>query len=170
MQKREGKRTQRRCAAALDLIWSGWWVHDGALVFKWMGYAIFRWMCSLTFDRRESCSGTSFPSEKSSLARSMATESRFALGGFAGFPFKWDGFAGFLFKWDGLFWVWDFFCLDWLCCIFGLIWYYEVFWIWWYCWVWENGDFENFNFWVCVLRSGFVFLFKTHIDLNSCNF
>ena len=30
-----------------------------------------------------------------------------------------------------------------------------------------------FHFWVCVLRSGFVFLlflFKTHLDLNSCDF
>ena len=31
----------------------------------------------------------------------------------------------------------------------------------------------DFNFWVCVFRSGFVFLlflFKTHLDLNSCDF
>ena len=31
----------------------------------------------------------------------------------------------------------------------------------------------DFNFWICVLRSGFVFLlflFKTHLDLNSCDF
>ena len=27
-----------------------------------------------------------------------------------------------------------------------------------------------FNFWVCVLRSGFVFLFNTHLDLNSYDF
>ena len=27
-----------------------------------------------------------------------------------------------------------------------------------------------FNFWVCVLRSEFVFLFKTHLDLNSYDF
>ena len=34
----------------------------------------------------------------------------------------WGGFARF--AWDGFFWVWDFFCLNWLCCIFGLIWYF----------------------------------------------
>ena len=44
--------------------------------------------CALSCLTDESCSGTSFPSEKSSLAGSMATESGFALGGFAGFPFK----------------------------------------------------------------------------------
>ena len=30
-----------------------------------------------------------------------------------------------------------------------------------------------FNFWVCVLKSGFVlllFLFKIHLNLNSCDF
>ena len=26
------------------------------------------------------------------------------------------------------------------------------------------------NLWICVLRSGFVFLFKTHLDLNSYDF
>ena len=30
----------------------------------------------------------------------------------------------------------------------------------------KNCDFEIFNFWVCVLRSEFEFLFKTHFDLN----
>ena len=41
--------------------------------------------CALSRLTDESCSGMSFPSEKSSLAGSMATESGFALGGFAGF-------------------------------------------------------------------------------------
>ena len=27
-----------------------------------------------------------------------------------------------------------------------------------------------FNFWVCVLESEFVFLFKTHLDLKSYDF
>ena len=31
-----------------------------------------------------------------------------------------------------------------------------VFRIWWFCWVWENGGFEIFNFWILI--SGFVFL------------
>ena len=34
-------------------------------------------------------------------------------------------------------------------------------------------SFFFFNFWVCVLESGFVFLlflFKTHLDLNSYDF
>ena len=30
--------------------------------------------------------------------------------------------------------------------------------------------FKKFNFWVCVLGSGFVFLFKTYLDLNSYDF
>ena len=41
--------------------------------------------CALSRLTDESCSGTSFLSEKSLLAGSMATESGFALGGFAGF-------------------------------------------------------------------------------------
>ena len=49
MRKRERKRTHRHHVATLDLIWSGRWVHDGPMVFRWMGFAIFMWMCSLTF-------------------------------------------------------------------------------------------------------------------------
>ena len=49
MRKRERKRTHRHHVATLDLIWSGRWVHDGLMVFRWMGFAIFMWMCSLTF-------------------------------------------------------------------------------------------------------------------------
>ena len=33
-----------------------------------------------------------------------------------------------------------------------------------------DGLVLDFNFWVCVLRFGFVFLFNTYLDLNSCNF
>ena len=29
---------------------------------------------------------------------------------------------------------------------------------------------EMWIFWICVLIYGFVFLFKTHLDLNSYNF
>ena len=44
--------------------------------------------CALSRLNDESCSGTSFLSEKSSSVGSMATESGFAWGGFAGFLFK----------------------------------------------------------------------------------
>ena len=44
--------------------------------------------CALSRLTDNTCNGTSIPLEKSSSAGSMATESGFALGGFAGFPFK----------------------------------------------------------------------------------
>ena len=43
--------------------------------------------CALSHFTNESCSGTSFPSEKSLSVGSMATEFGFALGGFAGVHF-----------------------------------------------------------------------------------
>ena len=39
-----------------------------------------------------------------------------------------------------------------------------------WCSVDAGGLVLDFNFWVCVLRFGFVFLFNTYLDLNSCNF
>ena len=36
--------------------------------------------------------------------------------------------------------------------------------------VMEFAFFFFLNFWVCVLGSGIVFLFKIHLDLNSYNF
>ena len=39
-----------------------------------------------------------------------------------------------------------------------------------WCSVDAGGSVLDFNFWVCVVRFGFVFLFNTHLDLNSCNF
>ena len=56
-----------------------------------------------------------------------------------------------------------FFCLDWLCCIFGLICYYEAL---------GFEDIAGFEKMVILrfLIFGFVLLFKTHLDLNSCNF
>ena len=33
-----------------------------------------------------------------------------------------------------------------------------------------KGFFFFFNFLVCVLKLGFVFLFKIYLDLNSCDF
>ena len=30
--------------------------------------------------------------------------------------------------------------------------------------------FFKFNLWVCIIGSGFVFLFKTYLDLNSYDF
>ena len=68
--------------------------------------------CALSRLTDESCSGTSFPSGKSSSAGSMATGSGFASSGFAGFNLLRMVFSEFEFF---------FFCLDWLCCIFGLI-------------------------------------------------
>ena len=86
--------------------------------FQVDGLCDFSGGCALSRLTDKSCSGTSFPLEKSSPMGSMAI----------GFGFAWDRFAGFLFKWDGLFWFWVFFFffLNWLCCIFGWIWYYEA--------------------------------------------
>ena len=60
-----------------------------------------------------------------------------------------------------------------------LFWGLRVVGCWWVIWCWfgcgwcsvdAGGSVLDFNFWVCVLRFMFVFLFNTHLDLNSCNF
>ena len=54
---------------------------------------------------------------------------RWSLVGFfvgVSFELAWGGFAGFQLTWDVFFWAEIFFCLRWLCCIFGLIWYFGV--------------------------------------------
>ena len=89
-----------------------------------------------------------------------------------GFELAWGGFVGFNLLEMG-FSEFEIF-------LFGLVvlyfWIDLVLWgfrIWWFCWLWGNGDFEIFNLWVCVFRYRFVFLlflFKTHLDLNSCDF
>ena len=60
-------------------------------------------------------------------------------------------------------------CFEFEIFLFGLVvlyfWIDLLLWgfrIWWYCWVWENGDFEIFNFWILIF--GFVFL-----DLSLCS-
>ena len=58
---------------------------------------------------------------------------------------------------------WVFLSLRFFFFFFGLVvlyfWIDLVLWgfrIWWFCWVWENGHFEIFNFWILIF--GFVFL------------
>ena len=79
-----------------------------------------------------------------------------AWGGFAGFNLLEMGFSEFEIFWFRL--VVLYFWID------LVLWGFRI---WWFCWVWENGHFKIFNFWILIY--GFVFLlflFKTHFDFN----
>ena len=90
-------------------------------------------------------------------SRTESVEEPVAWGGFAGFNLLEMGFSEFDIFLFGL--VVLYFWID------LAIWGFRI---WWFCWIWKNGDFEIFNFWILI--SEFVFLFKTHLDLNSCDF